>query len=107
MRYTVHLTNGATQDIRDIHNYIATHDSKSKAKRIIRSIDSECRRLEETPNRGSRPKEFLALGVHQFRQIFFKSYRIIYHVSGDNVYIVLIADGRRDMQSLLQQRLLS
>jgi toxin ParE1/3/4 len=33
-------------------------------------------------------------------------YRIIYYLSDDRVIIVLIADGRRDMRSLLAQRLL-
>jgi hypothetical protein len=33
-------------------------------------------------------------------------YRSIYRVLDKNVYVLLIADGRRDMQSLLQRRLL-
>ncbi|RPJ74031.1 MAG: type II toxin-antitoxin system RelE/ParE family toxin, partial [Desulfobacteraceae bacterium] len=37
---------------------------------------------------------------------FFKPYRIIYRVMDKNVYVLLVVDGRRDMQSLLQRRLL-
>ena len=47
-----------------------------------------------------------ALGILEYREIFFKPYRIIYRVMDKNVYVLLIADGRRDMQTLLQKRLL-
>jgi toxin ParE1/3/4 len=33
-------------------------------------------------------------------------HRIIYRVMDKKVYVLLIVDGRRDMQSLLQRRLL-
>ena len=59
------------------------------------------------PERGTYPKELSALGIQEYRQTFFKPYRVIYRITGQAVYIVLIADGRRDMQSLLIRRLLS
>ena len=62
--------------------------------------------LSETPERGTYPKELLAIGIREYREIFFKPYRIIYRVIAENIYILLIADGRRDMQGLLQRRLL-
>jgi len=45
-------------------------------------------------------------GVKEFREIFFKSYRIIYRVIECNLFALLVADGRRDMQTLRQQRLM-
>ncbi len=62
--------------------------------------------MSESPERGAYPKELLALGIRDYREIFFKPYRILYRVLDKNVYVLLIADGRRDMQSLLQRRLL-
>jgi toxin ParE1/3/4 len=62
--------------------------------------------LAAFPDRGSRPKELQALGILEYRQIFFKPYRLIYRAIGQQVFIHMIADGRRDMQSLLLRRLL-
>ena len=62
--------------------------------------------LSEHPRRGSYPKELLDIGIREYREVFFKPYRIIYRVIASNVYVLLIADGRRDMQTLLQRRLL-
>jgi len=62
--------------------------------------------LSESPNRGAHPKELLALGIRDYREIFFKPYRVIYRVLGNVLHVFLIADGRRDMQTLLHRRLL-
>ena len=58
------------------------------------------------PRRGTHPKEFLDLGIREYRGIFFKCYRIIYRVMDNTVYVLLITDGRRDIQPLLQRCLL-
>ena len=50
--------------------------------------------------------KILALGIRDYRQVLFGPYRLIYRVIGTSVYIYLIVDGRRDMQSLLARRLL-
>ncbi|WP_301101738.1 hypothetical protein [Propionivibrio sp.] len=36
----------------------------------------------------------------------YPAYRVIYRITGSQVIIYLIADGRRDMQSVLVRRLL-
>ncbi len=53
------------------------------------------------------PPELAALGIRAYREVFFKPYRLIYRVEKRRVVVFLIADGRRDMQSLLARRLLS
>jgi toxin ParE1/3/4 len=61
--------------------------------------------LSRFPERGSYPKELVVLGIKEYRQTSFKPYRVIYR-TGSQVTIYLIADGRRDMQSVLARRLL-
>ncbi len=62
--------------------------------------------LATFPERGSYPPELSALGIREYRQAFFKPYRVIYRVIGKQVIIYVITDGRRDMKSLLARRLL-
>lgn len=106
MPFSVLLTDAAARDLEDIYDYIDLHDSRSKANHVLEHIEKAFNSLSENPERGAYPRELIALGVREFRQIFFKPYRIIYRVMEKNVYVLLIADGRRDMQSLLQRRLL-
>ncbi|MFZ2170584.1 MAG: type II toxin-antitoxin system RelE/ParE family toxin, partial [Methylococcaceae bacterium] len=60
----------------------------------------------EFPDRGSIPKELLSLGIRQYRQVIEKPYRIIYETFVDKIVVHAVLDGRRDMQSLLMQRIL-
>ena len=73
---------------------------------VLEQIEKAFSRLSEFPEGGAHPKEMLALGIHEYREIFSKPYRIIYRVMNKKVYVLLISDGRRDMQTLLQRRLL-
>jgi toxin ParE1/3/4 len=105
-RYPVLLTAGAEQDLESIYDYIAEFDSPANAEYVLDRLVKAAEGLATFPERGSYPKELLALGIKEYRQAFFKPYRMIYRVIGNQVYIHLIVDGRRDMQSLLARRLL-
>ena len=106
MGFAVSLTNDAARDLGEIYDYIALHDSPPKADYVLERIEEVFYSLSEFPERGVYPKELLKIGIQEYREMFFKPYRIIYRVMDKNVYILLIVDGRRDMQSLLQRRLL-
>ena len=47
----------------------------------------------------------MGLGIREYRKSFFKPYRVICRVIGKQAISYLIADNRRDMQSLLSRRL--
>ncbi len=106
MPFAVLLTNDAARDLNELYDYIAVHDSPRKANYVLEQIEKPFSTLSEFPERGVYPKELLKLGIREYREIFFKPYRIIYRGMDMNVYVLLIVDGRRDMQSLLQRRLL-
>ena len=105
-RYAVHLTQGAEQDLESIYDYIAAYDSPANADYVLDRLMKAAEGLATFPERGSYPKELLALGVKEYRQTSFKPYRMIYRVIDKRVYVYVIADGRLDMQSLLARRLL-
>lgn len=107
MPFKVLLTNDAARDLEELYDYIALHDSTRNANYVLEQIDKAFSKLSEFPQRGVYPKELLAMGIREYREIFFKPYRIIYRVMNKNVYVLLVVDGRRDMQSLLQRRLMN
>jgi toxin ParE1/3/4 len=106
MPFEVFLTADAARDLEESYHYITLHDAPDKAKHVLTRIEKALGSLSESPDRGAHSKELLALGIREYREIFFKPYRVIYRVLGDSVHVFLIADGRRDMQTLLQRRLL-
>ena len=106
MSFAVLLTDDAAQDLYDLYDFISRHDAPEKADYVLTQIEEAFSSLSESPERGAYPKELLAVGIREYREIFLKPYRIIYRIIERNIYVLLTADGRRDMQTLLQRRLL-
>ena len=104
--FEVLVTDGAEQDLEAIHDYISEFDCIASANYVLDELMEVVDSLSRFPERGSYPKELVSLGIKEYRQTFFKPYRVIYRVTGSHVIIYLIADGRRDMQSVLARRLL-
>ena len=105
-KFEVLLTEGAEQDLEAIHDHIAEFDCVANANYVLDELMQVVENLSRFPERGSYPRELVNLGSKEYRQTFFKPYRVIYRVTGSQVIVYLIADGRRDMPSVLARRLL-
>jgi toxin ParE1/3/4 len=70
------------------------------------NLEKTITNLEILPLTGHHPPELERIGVLECRKIFFKPYRIIYQIINKDVYVHSVLDGRRDLQELLQQRML-
>jgi toxin ParE1/3/4 len=106
MGFEVVLTHDAERDLEQLYDYISEADSRKNADHVLERLLEVAETLSVHPERGSQPQELRALGMHEYRQVFFKPYRVIYRVTGKRVVVFLIADGRRDMQTLLSRRIL-
>jgi toxin ParE1/3/4 len=104
--YPVRVTSAAWRDLEEIHSWIAENDSLEKAGYVLDQLWEAAEGIAALPHRGSRPKELPQGMESEYRQVFFKPYRVIYEVRHDEVIIHLIADGRRNLQSLLLRRLI-
>ena len=105
MPFQIHFTAGARNDLASIYSYIADHDSKAHADQVIQGILQAALSLKKIPERGNYPPELVQVEIRAYRQVFFKPYRIIYRISGREVFVLLIADGRRNLASVLLRRL--
>lgn len=106
MKFTVDFTIEAADDLREIYKYVFFNDSEQRANDLIDSLQDKCAELKSYPERGHIPPELNLLHIQDFLEIHFKSYRIIYRINKKYVLIHCILDGRRDMQKILQERLL-
>lgn len=105
-RFDVVLTSDAERDLEELYCYIADVDCLENAERVLERVLEVAETLATHPHRGSQPQELRALGIHEYRQVLFKPYRVIYRMFGKRVIVYLIVDGRRDMQTLLSRRIL-
>jgi toxin ParE1/3/4 len=105
-RYLVELTEHALLDLDDIIDHLGAHDGPERAEHVARAIEKAYASLALFPNRGAHPRELLDVGNRDFREVHFKPYRILYRVYARKAVVFLIADGQRDMATLLTSRVL-
>jgi toxin ParE1/3/4 len=105
-RYSVRLDADAEEDMFAIYRYVALNDSLEQADRVFGALKRVCYSLRTLPLRGHTPPELQEIGVTAFKEIRFKPYRIFFSLDRSRVTIHCVLDGRRDLQTLLQERLL-
>jgi toxin ParE1/3/4 len=106
MKFVITVTETAELDMYDIHTYVELHDSPERADSLLEGISHAITSLAHMPERGHYPPELDKIRVREFREVHFKPYRIVYSIHKHEVIVHCVLDGRRDMQTLLQQRLL-
>ena len=105
-RFRVQIVQEAEEDLAEIVRYIADSDSAEHASYVLDQLLSLCNELEQHPARGHFPPEFSGVGIKAYREVHFKPYRVIYEITERIVYVHLIIDGRRSIETLLERRLL-
>jgi len=106
MKYQVYIIADAEEDIYGIYRYVAINDSFQKAETLLKNLEDKITNLGEFANRGHVPPELDRIGISEYREIHFKPYRIIYQIIESDVYVHCVLDGCRDLEDLLQERLL-
>lgn len=106
MPYRVLFTEDAERDIEDLYRFIAGRDGVEAAERILGEIETACFGLDAFPERGNTPKELISIGISDYRELHHRPWRVIYRIMGNDVVVYCVVDGRRDMQSFLERRLL-
>jgi addiction module RelE/StbE family toxin len=91
----VRWTQRARDDLRDIHDFIA-RDSPRAAEALVERLLTATERLAVFPESGRVVPEFPALG---YREIIVSSYRVLYRLADNTVWITAVVHGRRLLRS--------
>ena len=93
MAYRVSWSARALRDVEAIADYIAL-DSPVYAKAVVKRIVSVTRTLSNFPMSGRTVPEFQD---SQIREVFAYSYRVIYTLYKEDVLIVAVIHGKREL----------
>ncbi len=72
---------------------------------VVNRIHDTIKTLQHFPERCGYPMELLQQNNKNYRETYFGPYRIFYEIKNGTVYVVAVADGRRDMAAFLAERL--
>jgi len=106
VRFQVHIISEAEEDLFSIYQFVAINDSQERAEKLLTHLEETCLSLRELLNCGHIPPELKHVAVDDYLEIHYKMYRIIYRVISKRVFIHCVLDGRRDLEELLQERLI-
>lgn len=101
--YTVLWADVAESDLRDIIAYIAV-DSPQNASKILEKIKQKASELYFLPERGRIVPELREQGILQYREIVIPPWRLIYRITGRNVFVLSLIDSRRNVEDILLER---
>ncbi|MBU1209138.1 MAG: type II toxin-antitoxin system RelE/ParE family toxin [Proteobacteria bacterium] len=92
-------TESAWRDLEEVADYIAK-DSRHYAAAFVREARDAARSLAYLAERGRTVPEFNDPGI---RELFVRSYRLIYQVAEQVVYIIGFIHGARDLWALWER----
>ena len=105
-KYDLIIGVDAEKELLDIFEYVSREDTEDKAYDLIENLLNTLDKLYHLPHRGHKIPEFDLLPALDFFEIHYKPYRIIYKIDKDTVYVHHVLDGRRDVKTFLEERLL-
>ncbi len=89
----------AGTDLQDIEDFIA-RDSILHAITFVDRIVESAETLSKTPHIGRIVPEF---NRPDLREVIFRSYRIVYLLQNDAVFILRVVHGSRDLSALVRR----
>jgi toxin ParE1/3/4 len=105
--FTVHITKLAEDDLNAIIDYLLFQDADSVALELWEDFEAAFNSLREFPSRGHLPPELHEYPDKRIREMHVGVYRVIYRIRNNEVFVLFIADSRRDIQKLLLDRALT
>jgi plasmid stabilization system protein ParE len=100
----VRWTEAARVDLELIVDFIAA-DSVENAVAVLDRLEERAEALRLAAERGRGVPELQVVDVLQYRELIERPWRIIYRIEPDQVVVLAVLDGRRDLGSLLLERL--
>ncbi|NWC94619.1 MULTISPECIES: type II toxin-antitoxin system RelE/ParE family toxin [unclassified Pseudomonas] len=106
MSFRVEILHSAKSDLKEIKPYLTRQFSAASWQQTYDSLKQALRRIETQPYAGSMPEEIERLNLSQYRQVVCGMNRIIYEVRDKTIYVHIIAETRKNLQSLLLKSLI-
>jgi plasmid stabilization system protein ParE len=104
--YSVVWVDSAKNELFEIIEYIAI-ENQLNAKNIYKNIKRKADSLSMLPYKGRIVPEFQQFEINLYREIIESPWRIIYRIHEKRVVIMTILDGRRDVEDIIFQKIIS
>ena len=102
-KYKVIWASVAEKDLKNIIEYIA-EESPQNALKILTKIRLNASGLYTLPERGRIVSELKDQGILLYRELIIAPWRLIYRISGQEIFVLSVIDSRRNVEDVLLKR---
>jgi plasmid stabilization system protein ParE len=102
--FEVSWTEVAIRDLERIIEFLKERDI-ARAGKVLDALEKAALTLGVLPMRGRIVPELRSWDVSTYRELLVDPYRLIYRTDEERVWVVAVIDGRRDLESVLLERL--
>ncbi|MBT3176253.1 MAG: type II toxin-antitoxin system RelE/ParE family toxin [Desulfobacula sp.] len=102
-KYKVIWASVAEKDLKNIIEYIA-EESPQNALKILTKIRQNASGLYTLPERGRIVSELKDQGILLYRELIIAPWRLIYRISGQEIFVLSVIDSRRNVEDVLLKR---
>ena len=106
MSYKIVWTVSAENDLNEIVDYIIANGDLNNAFKIYNNIKERADLLKISPEQGRIVPEFEVFKDKKYREIIINPWRIIYKLEKKDIKVLLVIDGRRNVEDVLFERLI-
>lgn len=99
------LTPEAIEDILEIYTYFLERDGEDHAEAIVNRLERKAYSLEKFALRGKFPEELVPFGNRKIREVQETPWRIFFRVESEEVVVLSVLDGRRNMSDVFLKKL--
>ena len=103
--YIVKWASPARDDVNEIIDYI-TLSNEIYAVKILDKIEKSVEKLKTFPTFYRIVPELEKYGYLMYREIIVEYWRVIYKIENNFVYIMMVIDGRRNLEDLILKKIL-
>ncbi len=106
MKKKIVWSQDASDDLIDVITLIRDKSGKKIANEIYQRIISHVEKIEILPKGGRVVPELLTIGVIDIREIIESPWRIFYRIDEEEIQIISLIDGRRNIEEILYKKVI-
>jgi toxin ParE1/3/4 len=106
VKYKLVWSKDAGEEFFEIVSWYKYNVGINAARKIYVKINSQIKRLKEIPGIGKSAQVLKDIGVNDYRQIAIEHWLIYYKIENQNINIVSIIDGRRNLEEVLYKKII-
>lgn len=106
MKYRINWSKDAEEEFIEIVLWYKYNAGKNVARKIYSKINLRIKKLKNMPGMGKPVQILKDIGVNDYRQIIHDNWIIYYRVEGQNINIISVIDGRRNLEEILYKKII-